>query len=66
MLNIVFYTKLTLLHSERPKLYAILVFGSAIELKSVLTNVTLNCFRFGQWLAMIKWPICLFFSFVCF
>ena len=33
------YIYLTLLHSERPKLYAILAFLSAIGLKSVITPI---------------------------
>ena len=34
---------LTLLHSERPKLYAILVFLSAIGLNRYLINIMLDC-----------------------
>ena len=37
------FDKLTILHSERPKLYAILVFLSAVVLKTIQKRLIVKC-----------------------
>ena len=54
-------TYLTLLHSERPKLYTILAFLSAIELKALI-RILFQCLKFVAVNALHSGPVCSYYG----